>query len=697
MGGMVRVGIDTGGTFTDAVLVDEGRIHTVKTPTTDDIISGVRTGFIEVCEAAGVEPADVGGFSHGSTVALNALLEEEGAKTALVTTEGFADVLELREGHRDASLLYAPCGERPWIPIPRRHRYGVTERITADGDVATPLDESDVRAVIADLQSDGIESVAVCLLHAYRNSAHEERIGELLGEAAPEMEVSLSSSVSPEIREYSRTATTAVDAFVRPIVGDYLSQLEATLRDRGLTAPVTIMNSDGGVAHADIAADRPITQLLSGPVGGVKAAQHVGSRLGLEDIITLDMGGTSCDAAIVQGGEPIEESHREVRGVKLNGPFVGIHTVGAGGGSIARSTAEESLRVGPESAGANPGPACYGHGGDRPTVTDADLVLGLLNPTDFAGGAFDLDVDAARSAIRDHVADPLGLGTEQAALAIRNVIDTKLASAIRVVSMQAGYDPRNFALMGFGGAGPAHACAVGDELDTDTIVFPANPGLLSAGGLLVSDVEHNYVRSLVETVAEADRDAIDGAVRELLEHGADELDSEDVPAADREFVVSFDMMYSGQAHYLNVPLGRVELAAGGLPDTVRFTPDNADALADRFERQHERQYDFVDADNDIELVNLRVTARGAVDAPNIGMAGGGESLEGAREGTREVVVGRDERVDAPYYEWTNLPAETTIPAPGIIESSNTTVWLPPAVDARLDADKNVVVRLEGER
>lgn len=694
---MVRVGIDTGGTFTDAVLVEDGRIHTVKTPTTDDIISGVRTGFVEVCEAAGVDPADVTGFSHGSTVALNALLEEEGAKTALVTTEGFADVLELREGHRDASLLYAPCGERPWIPIPRRHRYGVTERTTADGDVATSLDEADVRDVIDELRADDIESVAVCLLHAYRNPAHEERIGELLAQEAPQMEVSLSSSVSPEIREYSRTATTAVDAFVRPIVGDYLSQLEATLRDRGLGAPVTIMNSDGGVAHADIAADRPITQLLSGPVGGVKAAQHVGSRLGIEDVITLDMGGTSCDAAIVEGGEPIEESHREVRGAKLNGPFVAIHTVGAGGGSIARSTAEESLRVGPESAGANPGPACYGHGGDRPTVTDADLVLGLLNPTDFAGGAFDLDVDAARAAIRDNVADPLDMGTERAALAIRNVIDTKLASAIRVVSMQAGYDPRNFALMGFGGAGPAHACAVGDELDTDTIVFPANPGLLSAGGLLVSDVEHNYVRSLVETIAAADQETIETVIGALIDHGASELDSENVPTADREFVVSFDMMYSGQAHYLNVPLGRVGSAEGGIPDAVRFTSENAQELAGRFERQHERQYDFVDEDNDIELVNLRVTARGAVDAPNIGMATSGTSLDAAHEGTREVVVDRDERVDTPFYEWTALPAETAIPAPGIIESSNTTVWLPPGVDARLDVDKNIVVELEGGR
>ncbi|MFB6310344.1 MAG: hydantoinase/oxoprolinase family protein [Salinirussus sp.] len=693
---MVRVGIDTGGTFTDAVLVDEDHVFTVKTPTTSDIISGVRTGFRKVCERAGIDPGTVQQFSHGSTVALNALLEENGARTAVFTTAGFSDVLELREGHRDAALLYAPCGERPWVPVPRRFRYGVPERITADGTVETPLDEPAVIDVIEELQSTDVESVAVCLLHAYRNPVHEERIDTLLTEHAPNLEVSLSSAVSPEIREYSRTATTAVDAYVRPIVGSYLSRLEASLREDGLEAPVTIMNSDGGVAGVEIAANRPITQLLSGPVGGVKAAQTVGEHLGIEDLVTLDMGGTSCDAALIEGGEPIEESHREVRGVKLNGPFVGIHTVGAGGGSIAHTTAEESLRVGPESAGANPGPACYGRGGGQPTVTDADLVLGILNPTDFAGGALDLDVTAAEEAIREHVAAPLGLELEEAALAIRNVIDTKLASAIRVVSMQEGYDPRRFSLVGFGGAGPAHACAVGEELGTSTIVFPANPGLLSAAGLLVSDVEHNYVRSLVETVATAKQESIDQAIATLVERGADELDAEDVAPKDREYVVSFDMMYVGQAHYLNVPLGVIQSADGGLPAAVRFTSENATELANRFERHHQRQYDFVDENNDIELVNLRVTARGAVSAPDIGMASGGSTVQNAQSGTREVVIDRDERATVPYYEWATLPAERSLEPPGIVESSNTTVWLPPDVEARLDGAKNIVVDLEGQ-
>jgi len=680
MHGMRAIGVDIGGTFTDTVLVGDG-VHAVKTSSTADFTSGLTRGIEAVCERAGVSPGDVDVFSHGSTIAVNALIEGTGADTAVVTTAGFEDVIEIGEGYRDASLLYAPCNDVDPPLVPRRHRYGVTERLNADGDVVTPLDEESVDRVIDAIRETDVSAVAVCLLHAYRNPVHEERIVERFEERAPDLDVSRSSAVSPEIREYARTATTVADAYLKPALSSYLDRLETELDDVGLRAPVGIMKSDGGLARPEIAANRPVTQVVSGPVAGVNAASFVARQRGHDNVLTFDMGGTSCDAAVVADGEPVEVSHREIRGLKINGPFTNVETVGAGGGSLASVDEVGALRVGPESAGADPGPACYGRGGTRPTVTDADLVLGILNPENFAGGSVTLDEDAAREAIREHVAEPMDVSIPEAALSIRDVIDTEMASATRVVAVNEGYDPREFALVGFGGAGPVHACNVASELGVEEVVFPTNPGVLSALGLLVSDLRHEYVRSLVQTTDEIDPDEVNDAVEELVARGHEELETEGVEVEKRAFRVSFDAMYDGQAHYLNVESpGRT------------VTEETIEGVAAAFERAHEAQYGFVDERNPVELVNLRVTAVGATPDPEFESmtVASDADASAAKRGTREVVLSADERIETPYYDRNALSPGHRVEGPAVVELDNTTIWLPPSFDADVDAYGNLV-------
>jgi N-methylhydantoinase A len=677
---MSRVGIDTGGTFTDTILVDGADVYTEKTRTTDDLISGILKGFRAVCDQADIDPGEIDGFSHGSTVAINALIEKEGAKTALVTTEGFRDVLEIGRGFREHDLLYSPCGSYQPPLIKRRHRYEVAERYEKGEGAVTPLDMDDVDRVIDEILAEGYESVAVCFLHAYEFADHEEAFADRLRERAGDVDISLSSDVSPEIREYARTATTTVDAYLKGRVSSYISDLEDEMAAAGLTTPINIMKSDGGAARSQLAKSRPVSQTVSGPVAGVKTASVLGDRIDRDNLITFDMGGTSIDSAMIQGGEPIESPTRKVEGMPINGPFVDIVNVGAGGGSIAWLDDVDALRVGPQSAGANPGPVCYGHGGTEPTVTDADLVLGLLNPESFASGGVDLQTEAARDALREEIAEPLGMDVEEAALAIRDLIDNKMAGAVRTISIDKGFDPRSFALMGFGGAGPMHACNVASELDIDTVIFPNNPGITSSLGCLLSDLKHDYVRSIIEVRDDLDSDTVNGILTELLDRGRSDLDAEGVPEDKREFAVSFDMRYSGQAHNLNIRMNGLE-----------FSTAAADQLVADFTENHEEQYDFVDEENPVEFVNARVTARGRVEKPSLRIADPADTPpESAKQGEREVTVARDERVMAPYYEWSAVQPGHRFEGPGIFELSNSTMWLPAEFDAEIDEYKNLI-------
>lgn len=683
---MRLLGIDIGGTFTDTVLIDGDTIHAVKTKSTEDLITGISRGIREATDRAGITPDDIDIVSHGSTIAVNALIEKKGAKTAIIGTEGFRDILEIGEGFRDASLLYNPCGDHEAPLIPRRYRYGVAERMNAQGTPEEPLDHEHLDEIIDELEEAEMEAVAVSLLHSYRNSEHEHQIKSRIEERLPHLDVSISAEVSPEIREYSRTSTTAVDAYIKPKVSSYLDELETELRELGISSPINIMKSDGGLARPNIASKRPVTQIISGPVAGVKAGQYIGEKVGASNVLTLDMGGTSCDTAMIENGSPVEVSHRDVHGLKINGPFTNINTVGAGGGSIAWLDEVNALRVGPESAGAEPGPVCYGRGGTQPTVTDADLLLGLLNPDNFAGGSMALDVEGARDAIRTEIAVPLDMTVEEAAVAIRDIIDSKMASAIRVISVNEGIDPREFSLMGFGGAGPMHACNVADELDIDEVVVPSNPGVHSSTGLLVSNIRHEYTRSLVETVDEADPEQVTEIIDGMIEQGTDDLSSEQVAPEDRSFTVSFDMMYSGQAHYLNLMLEETELTTARLDD-----------LVSAFETEHEKQYGFTDEQNPIELVNVRVSAVGDVVDPEIedayGTAEG--TSDAALKGERPVVIDRETVLDTPYYDWELLGPSHTLDGPAIIEMDNSMIWLPPTFDARIDEYQNIIASKNG--
>jgi len=677
---MHHVGIDTGGTFTDTVLIEDGEIITAKNLTTEDLISGIITGFEGVCGRVGMPASAVDWFSHGSTVAVNALIEKTGARTALVTTEGFEDVLEIGEGFRDRSLLYAPCGEKTSPLVRRQHRFGISERVTAKGDIETPLDQSGLDELIDHLQSEEFESVAVSLLHSYENDENERAVVQAIEERAPSIYVSRSSTVSPEIREYSRTSTTVADAYIKPRMTSYIGNLEERLADIGFDGQLGIMNSSGGVAGSSVASNRPVTQILSGPVAGVKAAQFIGVQIGTNDIITLDMGGTSCDTTLIEGGEPVEIPHRFEQGMKINGPFVNINTVGAGGGSIAWLDEVNALRVGPESAGSDPGPVCYGFGGRAPTVTDADLLLGVLNPDTFTGGEIELDKAAAAASLEEHIATPLGLSPREAAVAIRDVIDGNMASALRVVSVKQGYDPRDFVLMGFGGAGPMHACKVAAELNIERVVFPAHPGLLSAIGLIVSDFEHEYLQSLVVTRDAADPSAIEAVIQDMIEKAKDELAAEGVSASDRSFEASIDVRYTGQSHYMNVALENNAVSERDLEE-----------LTSRFEQAHQDQFGFTDDIHQIELVNVRLTARGEIDTPEIRPADpASEPVSSARRGTRPVVTAVDESIQTPYYEGDALAPGHQINGPAVIEEQNSTIWLPPNFDAEVDKYTNII-------
>jgi N-methylhydantoinase A len=678
---MHRVSVDTGGTFTDTVLLVDGEVHTVKTPTTSDLITGIMTGIERACADADVSPADIDRFTHGSTVAVNALIEGEGAETALVTTRGFRDVLEIGRGFRRSSLLYDPCGSYELPLIPRRHRYEVTERMGVDGEVETPLSLSEVDDVVAQLPDD-VEAVAVCFLHAHKNGEHERQVADHIADLAPALEVSISSAVSPEIREYRRTATTAVDAYLKPTVASYISRLEAECEARGLTAALDIMKSDGGSARSVIAKERPVTQTVSGPVGGVKTAQYLGEQTGLANLITFDMGGTSCDTAIVIDGEPVETAYRDLRGMTINGPFVNIETVGAGGGSIAWIDEVDSLQLGPQSAGSVPGPVCYGRGGEQPTVTDADLVLGLLNPENFAGGEFDLDAAAAERTIRERVAEPLDLTLEEAAVGIKTVIDSNMAGAVRTVSVEEGFDPREFGLVGYGGAGPMHACDVATELGIDTVVFPDNPGLTSAMGCLLSDIKHDYVRSVVTTVDEADHDALNAVIDTLRQEGVSDLDAEEVPPDQRSFAVSMDLRYLGQAHNLNVG-----------HDGDRVDDASLDAIVERFERRHEDRYGFVDERNPVEIVNVRVTTIGHTAIPERRATAAADApVDAAKRGTRDVVLDETTTTEVPFYDGNAVGPGHELSGPAVVELDNSTVWIPPEFDATVDEYRNIVAR-----
>ncbi|MGZ4336961.1 MAG: hydantoinase/oxoprolinase family protein, partial [Gaiellaceae bacterium] len=593
------VGVDIGGTFTDFMLYDtsSGGVHVHKVPSTpSDPERAMVQGLAELCAMAGIGAHDVTGVFHGTTAATNAVLEHSGALTGMITTRGFRDVVHI--GRHQRPLHYSVMQDIPWQARPfvrRRHRKVVTERVVPPtGEILTPLAEDEVREAARELRREGVEAVAVCFLFSYLNPIHERRAAEIVREEMPDAFVTTSADIVPQFREFERFTTASMSAFVGPKTGKYLESLGTGLADEGVRGDLHVMMSSGGVASVQAAAERPVTLLLSGPAAGILGGQWAGGLAGRKRLITFDMGGTSADIGIVTEDGVTEASARDtwIGGYPLLVPMLDVYAIGAGGGSIAYVDEGGAFRVGPRSAGATPGPACYGHGGTEPTISDAHLVLGRLDPDRFLGGRMKLDREAAIDVIRP-LAEQLGLGVTETAEGILTIANSNMARAIRSRTIEKGHDPREFALIAFGGAGPLHAAEVADSLEIPEVLVPPHPGITSASGLLTSDLKYDQMRTVFQLQGAIDADRLNRELDQLEEELRGWLRRDGVADADVEVVRALDCRYAGQGYEL------------------RVTVDGAfsEATLDRFHVLHEREYGSAYGDP-IEVVNARVTAIG---------------------------------------------------------------------------------------
>ena len=654
----VQVGVDVGGTFTDVALVVDDDLVTAKVPTTEDQSVGVLSGIEKACRTAGVDPGAVGLFAHAMTVSVNALLERNGAKTALVTTAGFEDVLEI--GRQARPALYDLNAEKPAPLVPGRRRFGIDERASAEG-IDRPVDEDEIRALADRIEATGAESVAVCLLFSYAHPENEARVAAILREELS-VPVSVSREVLPEFREFERTATTVADAYVRPGTGGYLGRLRDRAREADLPAP-RIMKSNGGVADVETVREQPVTTVLSGPAAGVVGAASVGGGNG---VVTFDMGGTSSDVSLVRDGEADRSADAEIGGVPIRTPMVDIETVGAGGGSIAWVDPGGALRVGPESAGADPGPACYGHGGERPTVTDANVVLGYIGPDAALGGELRIDAGAARGAL-ERLAAEAGLeDAEAAARGVHRVANATMARAIRSVTVERGHDPRQFGLVAFGGAGPMHASALADRLGLDRVLVPGPAGVLSAYGLLAAEETHDAARTVRLSLAAATPEDGRTIYNQLEERVLESVSDPDGVRIER----AADCRYAGQSFELTVPV-------------ERFEPD---AVAERFEAEHERAYGYR-LDAAVEAVTLRTTASVETGTPDVSASG---RTDGATE-TRTAVFPDIGAAETTVYKPSSVGPGTDLSGPAILEREASTTVVGPGWDGTVRSDGTLVL------
>ncbi|MFD1514009.1 hydantoinase/oxoprolinase family protein [Halomarina rubra] len=655
-----RLGVDVGGTFTDVVLHTADGLTTAKVPSTPDQSEGVLAGIEKACAEASVDPGDVDAFDHAMTVSTNALLEGRGARTALVTTAGFRDVLEIRRQNRPS--LYDLDATLPDPLVPRNRRFEVDERTTPDGVERAVTDEA-VDRVAAELRDCRAESVAVCLLHAYAHPENERRVAAGLRERL-DVPVSVSHEVLAEFREYERTATTVANAAVTPAIDAYLSRLESAALDRGLPAP-RVMQSNGGVADVRAVRRRAVTTALSGPAAGVVGADATDDG----DVVTFDMGGTSSDVGLVRDGTVERTTEGAVGERPIRVPMVDVTTVGAGGGSVAWVDAGGALRVGPRSAGATPGPACYGNGGTDATVTDATLALGYLGADAALGGELTLDADAAESVLAD-LADEAGLdGPLAAAQGVLRVVTATMTRAVRAVTVERGDDPREFSLVGFGGAGPMCAAALADELGIERVLVPTACGVLSAYGLLVADERHDAARTAPRRLTDADPASVEATLDELAETVREESADLD------ELAVSFaaDCRYAGQSFELTVDLPR---------------PFDADTARERFDAAHERTAGYR-LDDPVDLVTLRAEGVAERDPVAVGYEGGA-SVADARVRSREAWFDGEAHETA-VYDRERLPVDGTVAGPAVCEQAESTVVVPPAWTATVRADGTLVL------
>jgi N-methylhydantoinase A len=687
-----RIGIDIGGTFTDVAVVDDAsaRIGVAKVPTTPaDLAAGVLAALRTAMGRYKVAPADVGLLSHATTVVTNAILEERGARAALVTTRGFRDVLELRRSAR--ADLYDLFQDGPSILVPRRRRFEITERVGADGTIVTPLADEEIDGLIAALKAARVEAIAVSLLFSFLNPEHERRLGARLRAALPDVPVYLSCEVLPEIKEFERSSTTAVCAYVGPILASYLKRLEASTKSQALP-PLYLMGSNGGILEAAEAVAMPAMAVESGPAAGVVAAALVARQSGRPDLISFDMGGTTAKASLIRGGQYETTPDYEVGGGSsrtrwMNGtghpirvPVIDLAEVSAGGGSIAWVDRAGALRVGPKSAGADPGPVCYGRGGAEPTVTDCNLLLGYLDAGSLLAGDLPIDHGAAEAAVRQRLAAPLGIDARTAAAAVIDVVNHAMAEVLKIVSVQRGHDPREFVLAAFGGAGPLHCVALAGELGIAEIVCPPVPGAFSALGLVGSDLKRDYVRTVYVTTADADPAGLEAAFAALEKDGASMLDRAGVAGARQRFARSVDARYARQSYELSVPVASGAIGAATLAQ-----------IAAAFHDLHRRTYGHDNRSEPVQIVNVRLTAIGAIPPLAVRDRPAPPGTDAVK--ARRRLWFRDAgAVEAVVYDRARMPAGLTARGPAVIESLESTILVPPGWQARMNDEGFVVMK-----
>jgi N-methylhydantoinase A len=679
---MLKIGLDVGGTFTDFVLLDQdsGEIRYHKVASTPaDPSDAIRTGLADLLGTDGAQAGRVRFLGHGTTVATNIVIERKGARTALLTTRGFRDVLEI--GRQTRPELYDYAVRHPEPLTPRHRRFEIDERVYADGTVETPLDENAITSLTSRLRAADIESIAVCFLHSYRHPEHEERARRILAEALPNAFICTSAEVLPEFREYERLSTTVINAFVGPRMANYCAKLATDVEALGIATEPLTFHSNGGLMSLETARRFPVRTCLSGPAAGVVGAARAAAATGLRDVVTFDVGGTSTDVSLVRDAEPQMTGERDIAGHPLKLPMLDIHVIGAGGGSIAWIDNAGALKVGPQSAGAHPGPAAYGTGGTEPTVTDANICLGRIDPDVRLAGRMPVDAAAARAAIETRIAKPLGMSVEQAAHGILRIAVANMGRAIRAVSTMRGYDLREFALMAYGGAGPLHAGDVADECDMSRILVPVEPGTLCARAMLLSDVSFDFVRTVM-LPADADSwPAICRLLEDMQRQGDEWLARENIGQPLRAFDFTLEARHLGQNHEIPVQVTSIEA-------------DGFAAFLEAFDTAHERTYGHRIPDQPIEIVNCRVRAAGhvALDLPATAVSAG--SLESARVNKRPVYFEPGAGwIDTPVYARNRLPMETEIPGPAIVEEMSATTVLPPNCHAVVRDTGDMVIEM----
>ncbi|MBU1626737.1 hydantoinase/oxoprolinase family protein [bacterium] len=679
----MRIGIDVGGTFTDIVLInDEKReiFYTKTNTTTRDLSEGVITGIEKILAISSCSIDEVEYIVHGTTIGTNALIERKGAKTGLLTTEGFRDVLEIGRIQRPAEGLYDPNVDNPFPLIPRYLRLGINERIGSKGEVIIPIDENSAIRAIEFLKKEKVESIAVCFLFSFLNKTHENRVFELIKEVYPEAFISLSSQIAPEFREFERTSTTVINAYLLPIVRRYIDELLNKLERKFGNINLRIMIASGGSISAEIAKDYAVHTVNSGPAGGALAGSFIGELLDCKKLITVDMGGTSFDISITDQGMPKVTGDGKFEDYPVRIPIIDLSAIGAGGGSIAWIDKGGVLNVGPQSAGSEPGPVCYKRGGMEPTVTDANLVLGRLNPDYFLGGELKLDLALSKKAIEEKVAKPLKMSLEEAAFGILRIVNANMIKQISVSSIEKGYDIREFSLVAFGGAGGLHAAEIALDAGLKRIISPPIAGDFSAIGLLISDTRHDYVQTIMKD--EVDPDELMQIFKELENKGIKELEKQGISKDITEIHWSADLRFKGQSYEINTHIERKD----------KFSKDDIIKIRQDFNKIHERIYAYGSMDEEIEFVNLRVAAIGKSSQVQLPIGGRkGESPEKAKKMMRKVYFYPEGFINTAIYDREKLEYGNIIEGPAVIEETISSTLVPPKARATIDKYFNIII------